>query len=143
MSLVLFAPIALMPIELMQSQPFLILLLLPIIYIWARLGFYWHTVIIDGVSPVNAIKYSWELTNGYFWLITRINLILFAVSFLIIFPLKAITVYVIKLEMVNDLLTIVIQYVLGPIYWSIISVLIYAELKRIKKGRQKAEGRME
>lgn len=121
-----------MPIELMPSQPFLILLLLPIIYLGIRLGFYWHTVIIDGVSPVNGIRYSWELTNGYFWLITGVNLILFAVGFLIIFPLAIIAAYVIKLEMVNDLLTILIQYVLGPIFWSIISVLIYAELKRIK-----------
>ncbi|RQH06212.1 hypothetical protein D5R40_17525 [Okeania hirsuta] len=88
--------------------------------------------LIDGVSPVNGIRYSWKLTNGYFWLITRVNLILFAIGFLIIFPLTIIAAYVIKLEMVKDLLSLLIQYVLIPIFWSIISVVIYAELKRIK-----------
>ena len=130
--LIVFAPITFMPIELIAIQPFFILLLLPIIYIGTRLGFYWHTIIIDGVSPVNGIRYSWELTKGYFWLITRVNLILFAVGFLIIFPLTILTAYVIKSEIVNALLNILFQYVLSPIYWSIISVLIYAQLKRIK-----------
>ena len=130
--LVVFAPITFMPIELMARQPFLISLLVPIIYLGIRLGFYWHTVIIDGVSPVHGIRNSWKLTNGYFWLITRVNLILFALGFLIIFPLTIIPAYVIKLEMVNDLLRVLMQYVLSPIYWSILSVLIYARLKRIK-----------
>ncbi|NEP81453.1 MAG: hypothetical protein F6K39_26780 [Okeania sp. SIO3B3] len=69
--LVVFAPITFMLIELMPSQLFFILLLLPIIYIGIRLGFYWHIVIIDGVSPVDGIRYSWEFTNGYFCLITE------------------------------------------------------------------------
>ncbi|MGD1714273.1 hypothetical protein [Dapis sp. BLCC M172] len=130
--LIVFAPITFMPIELMSSQSFLILLLLPIIYIGTRLGFYWHTVTIDGVSPVDGIRYTWELTKGYFWLITRLKLILFGVGFLIIFPLTIITAYVIKSEMVNDLVSILSQYVFAPIYWSIVSVIIYAQLKRIK-----------
>ena len=130
---IILAPITFMPeIELMAIQPFLLLLLLPIFYIGTRLGFYLHTVIIDGVSPVNGIRYSWELTKGYSWLITRVNLILFIVCFLIILPLTILTASVIKSEMVNDLLSIFIQYVFSPIYWSIISVLIYAQLKRIK-----------
>ena len=130
--LIVFAPITFMPIELIPIQPFFILVFLLIFYVSIRIGFYWHTIIIDGVSPVNGIRYSWELTKGYFWLITRVNLILFAVGFLIIFPLTILTAYVIKSEIVNALLNILFQYVLSPIYWSIISVLIYAQLKRIK-----------
>ncbi|MGD1808317.1 hypothetical protein ACP6PL_23180 [Dapis sp. BLCC M126] len=131
--LIIFIPITFMPeIELMPIQLFLLLLLLPIFYIGTRLGFYWHTVIIDGVSPVNGMRYSWELTKGYFWLVTRVKLILFAVGFLIIFPLTIITSTLIKAEMVNDWQRVFIQYVFVPIYWSIISVIIYAQLKRIK-----------
>lgn len=131
--LIIFTPITFMPeIELMAIQPFLLLLLLPIFYIGTRLGFYWHTVIIDGVSPVNGMRYSWELTKGYFWLIIRFYLILFALSFLITFPLKIIISTLIKAEMVNDWQRVLIQYVVVPIYWSIISVIIYAQLKIIK-----------
>jgi len=128
--LIVFAPSTFIPkIELMAIQPFFILLILPIFYIATRLIFYSHTVRIDGLSPVNGIRYSWELTKGYFWLITRINLILLIVGFLIIFPLTILTLNVIKSEMVNG---IFIQYVFSPIYWSITSVLIYAQLKKIK-----------
>ncbi len=130
--LIVFAPITFMPIELIAIKPFFILLLLPIIYMGTRLGFYWHTIIIDGVSTVNGIKYSWEVTKGYFGFITRLNLILFGVGFLIIFPFTILTSSVIKTEMVNDWQSVLIQYVFAPIYWSIISVLIYAQLKRIK-----------
>ncbi len=98
-----------------------------------RLGFYLHAVIIDDVSLVNGIRYSWELTKGYFWLITRVNLILFAVSLFIIAALEILTTYVIKSEIVYDIVeSVLIQAVFIPTYWSIISVLIYAQLKRIK-----------
>ncbi|MEB3341826.1 glycerophosphoryl diester phosphodiesterase membrane domain-containing protein [Okeania sp.] len=128
--LIIFAPIKFMPTELMSAQPFLVLVILSIFYISTRLSFYWHIVIIDGVSVVNGIRYSWELTKGYFWLIIRVSLILFIIGFLIIFPLTIIALISIKSEMVNVLLNILIQYVFMPIYWSIISVLIYGELKR-------------
>ncbi|NES76284.1 MULTISPECIES: hypothetical protein [Okeania] len=42
--LLVFAPITFKPIKLMSSQYFLILLLLPMIYLGIRLSFYWHTV---------------------------------------------------------------------------------------------------
>jgi len=43
----------------------LVLLIIPGIYVWYRFGFYSYSIVDRNIGPIDALKYSWNLTKSH------------------------------------------------------------------------------
>ena len=87
---------------------------------------------------MKGITRSWHLTKGYLCLIIRANFIFLVVFFLPMFLFDTILKNILNLIPITsalrqDILSDIIRYVAGPTRSSIFSVLLYMELKKIKR----------
>ncbi|NES04179.1 MAG: hypothetical protein F6K22_15860 [Okeania sp. SIO2F4] len=138
LSLITLDPLILIKDKLRSNIGLSILFYISLIYFATRIGFYEQMVLIEGTSPFRAITRSWQLTKGYFWVIIRANLIFFVVFCFPMFLFDTILESILNLIPITsalrqDILSDIIRYFAGPTLSSIFSVLLYMELKKIKR----------
>ncbi len=59
-----------------------VLLILPGIYIWVRFQFYGYCIIEHKAGPIEALQMSWHMTDGKFWNVLLVNLVVIGINIL-------------------------------------------------------------
>lgn len=116
----------------------LIAFILPGIYLGIRLFFYDFSILIDNQKAVSSLKKSWKITRKNFWSLFVLTLILFLISFLLVFlPLLFIVGIMVVflpsalifLPQITDLIIFILSIFIVP--WAYcVYTCAYLQLKR-------------